>query len=288
MIVGRLNARAANLCRRISRLLGAPEISQRRIEKFLIKVTGDAVPLRSDKPPGSLAVVIPCYSHASYLPAALESIASQTRLPDEVIAVDDNSPDCTRSVVEEHFSRLRERGKIHCTLLTNESNRGQAYSLNSAIAATKSEMVMILNDDDYLMHDAVAVMFDLFETYVDVVMIGGTSIHFRGNEELVLHSRAGRTTIGEAKVSLNISPPSDVLNYRRYNDLNMTHSGCCFLKSAWERVGGYYPDKSKRLVPFSDRDFQLRVNALFPVAVSPTVPFSFWRSGSSVDQGRDT
>lgn len=288
MKVERLYDRAANLCRRISRVLGAPEISQRRIEKFLIKVADDVVPLRSDKPSGSLAVVIPCYNHASYLPAALESIASQMRLPDEVIAVDDNSLDHTRSVVEEHFSRLRERGNIHCTHLTNDRNRGQAYSLNRAIDTAKSEMIMILNDDDYLMHDAVAMMFDLFEIYGDVVMIGGTSLHFGRNEELLLHSRMGRTIIGEAKMSLDIRQPADVHGYRYYNDLNMTHSGCCFLKSAWEKVGGYYSDKRKRLVPFSDRDFQLRINALFPVAVSPTVPFSFWRSGSSVDQGRNS
>lgn len=286
--MGRLNDRAANLCRRISRLLGAPEISQRRIENFLLKVAGDAVSLRSDIPPGSLAVVIPCYSHASYLPAALESIASQTKRPDEVIAVDDYSLDCTRAVVEEHFSRLRELGNIHCTHLTNDRNRGQAYSLNRAIAAAKSEMVMILNDDDYLMHDAVATMLELFKAYVDVVMIGGTSIYFRDSGELELRPRTGRPILGEAKLSLDIRQPSDVLNYRRYNDLNMTHSGCCFLKSAWEKVGGYYSNKRKRLVPFSDRDFQLRVNALFTVAVSPTVPFSFWRSGSSVDQGRDS
>lgn len=34
--------------------------------------------------------------------------------------------------------------------------------------------------------------------------------------------------------------------------------------------------------------FQLRLNALFPVAISPDVPFSFWRRGSSVDQGRNS
>lgn len=288
MSARRFNDRAGNLCRRISRLLGSPEISQRRIRNFLDKATGNIEPVRHDSPPASLAVVIPCYGHASFLPAALESIVNQTRLPDEVIAVVDHSPDDSIDILEEQFSQLRERGHIRCTLLVNDRNKGQAFSLNCGIAAAGSELIMILNDDDYLMHDSVAMMLELFEQYADAVMIGGTSIHFSDNVELDLHPRTGRPIVDGAKVSLNISQPADVHGYRHYNDLNMTHSGCCFLKSAWERVGGYCPDKRKRLVPFSDRDFQLRVNALFPVAVSCDVPFSFWRSGSSVDQGRDS
>jgi hypothetical protein len=68
----------------------------------------------------------------------------------------------------------------------------------------------------------------------------------------------------------------------------MTHSGSCFLKSAWAVVGGYRPDKSERIVPYSDRDFQLRVNAVWPVAVAYETPFSFWRNDSSLDSGRDS
>jgi GT2 family glycosyltransferase len=232
-------------------------------------------------------VVIPCYGHALFLITALESIANQTHLPDEVIAVNDHSPDQTAAILSEQFSRLREQN-VRCSLLTNDRNRGQAFSLNRGIADAESELVMILNDDDYLMHDVAATVLEAFKLHPEIVMVGGTSIHFCNDGELALHSKNGRTASHAETVLLNISSPADAREYRQYNDLNMTHSGCCFLKSAWEKVGGYYPDKRQRLVPFSDRDFQLRVNALFPVAVSPVVPFSFWRSGSSVDQGRDS
>ncbi len=285
--MGRMNDRLHSLCRKVSRLSGVSEISQRRIRKFLDTVSV-IVPLRGEKLPASVAVVIPCYGHSSFLVSTLKSIASQSRLPDEVIAIDDGSPDQTSEVLEKELARLRERGNVSCTLLKNDWNRGQAFTLNRGIAIAASELIMILNDDDYLMHDAVATQLELFEQYTEAVMIGGTSIHFCGNEELELHPKTGRSIPGGEKVALSVSQPSDVLSFRHYNDLNMTHSGCCFLKSAWEKVGGYYSDKNKRLVPFSDRDFQLRVNALFPVAVSNDVPFSFWRSGSSVDQGRDS
>lgn len=279
---------AGSLLRRISRWCGAAEISQRRITRFLGTVGGETGPLRGGTAPRTVAVVIPCYGHASFLPAALTSLAKQSRLPDEIIAVDDHSPDATGTILEEGFERLRESGGVRCTLLTNERNRGQAYSLNRAIAAAESELVMILNDDDYLLHDAIALMLDLFQRCREVVLIGGTSIHFCGDDQLARLSGTARPLAGEAAVPLTVRRPNDVRAYRRYNDLNMTHSGSCFLKSAWQVVGGYCPDKRRRLVPFSDRDFQLRVNALYPVAVSTQVPFSLWRCDSSVDQGRDS
>jgi hypothetical protein len=65
----------------------------------------------------------------------------------------------------------------------------------------------------------------------------------------------------------------------------MTHSGSCFFKVAWEAVGGYQAVKAKRVVPFSDRDFQLRINAVWPVAVAYETPLTLWREGSSVDAG---
>ena len=270
------------------RLIKGQEVSSRKICAFLEQVQEREVPVRGQKEITSLAIVVPCYGHAAFLPTALASIASQTRLPDEVIAVDDHSPDMTGSILNEHFARFREQMGIRCTLLTNERNRGQAYSLNRGIAAAESELVMVLNDDDYLMHDAVAAMLGFFEQYGEIAMVGGASIHFCGDEELATLPKTGRSSAAGEKVPLSIRMPAEVGNYRQYNDLNMTHSGCCFLMSAWETVGGYFPDKRERIVPFSDRDFQLRINALFPVGLSTQVPFSFWRSGSSVDQGRDS
>jgi hypothetical protein len=76
-----------------------------------------------------------------------------------------------------------------------------------------------------------------------------------------------------------------VRRYRKYNDLNMAHSGSCFYKAAWEGVGGYLADKAERVVPFSDRDFQMRVNTVWPVAVAYETPFTLGRLGSSVDAG---
>jgi GT2 family glycosyltransferase len=172
-------------------------------------------------------------------------------------------------------------------LLANDRNTGQAASLNRGISTASSELIMILNDDDYLMHDAVESMLTLFGRYRELALIGAGSVHFAGSEELAAAPKLV-TDYGATEPPLHFHRPTDILGYRDYNDLNMTHSGSCFLKAAWEVVGGYQVDKKRRIVPFSDRDFQLRVAAIWPVAVADRTPFSFWRTDSSVDNRRNS
>jgi GT2 family glycosyltransferase len=206
---------------------------------------------------------------------------AQTRRPDEVILVDDHSPDETGGILRE-FVASREAADGRFVLLANDRNIGQAASLNRGISAASSDLIMILNDDDYLMHDAVETMLALFGRYREVALIGAHSIHFAGSEELAAAPKL-ISDLTASEPSLDFHRPEEVLGYRNYNDLNMTHTGSCFLKAAWEVVGGYAVDKRKRVVPFSDRDFQLRVASLWPVAVSNATPFSLWRRDSSVD-----
>jgi glycosyltransferase involved in cell wall biosynthesis len=237
--------------------------------------------------PGSLAVVVPCFGHAAYLPQMFESIVAQTTPPDEVIVIVDGSPDDSAAVMTGLLAGhpLPDGGRQ--SLFVNERNLGQAAALNRAISATSSDLVMILNDDDYLMHDAVESMLALFGRYRDVALIGAHSIHFEGVDGLAAAPKLS-TAYAEPGLPLVVHRPEDVAGYTSPIDLNMTHSGSTFFKVAWAAVGGYEGDQRRRLVPFSDRDFQLRVNAVWPVGVAVETPFSFWRTDSSVDRDRNS
>jgi Glycosyltransferases involved in cell wall biogenesis len=217
----------------------------------------------------------------------LESIVAQTLQPDEVIFVNDGSPDTTREIVRAFIASQREPTGGEFVLLENDQNMGQAASLNRGISAASSELIMIANDDDYLMHDAVESMLALFGQNRGVALIGAHSIHFEGRGALAAAAKRC-VDYGPPGLPLVVHMPEDARRYRHYNDLNMTHSGSTFFRVAWEAVGGYRVAQKERVVPFSDRDFQLRVNAVWPVAVAYETPFSFWRRDSSVDAGRDS
>jgi glycosyltransferase involved in cell wall biosynthesis len=269
------------------RLARPPVISQAKLKRFRSEMDRGPRTSLPLEPPRSLAVVVPCFKHAPYLPQMFESLVAQTRPPDEAIFIDDGSPDDSSEVIRRLFATHPSPRGGHYSLLVNDRNLGQAVSLNRAISTASSDLIMILNDDDYLMHDAVESMLALFGRYRDVALIGAHSVHFEGNEMLAGAQKVS-TAYAEPGLPLVVHRPEDVLGYRNYNDLNMTHSGSTFLKVAWEAVGGYQVDKKRRVVPFSDRDFQLRVSAAWPVAVACETPYSFWRTDSSVDRDLDS
>jgi glycosyltransferase involved in cell wall biosynthesis len=269
---------------RIRYRLQRRSISRERLDRFLADIASRPLPELPSDPPRSIAIVVPCYRHSAYLPETLVSISSQTRAPDEVIFVDDCSPDDSGPMVRSFIAATPWLAAGRGRLLVNQSNLGQAASLNKAIAAASSDLIMILNDDDYLMHDAVERMLGFFAQLPRVALVGCRHIGFgRGDD---LPSADKRSTSYAPNDAPAVHTPDDVARLRYAHELDMTHSGQTFLKAAWQSVGGYFSDKKARVVPFSDRDFQIRMAAVWPVAVAENTPLAFWRRDSSVDAGR--
>jgi len=274
--------RPSSLKARAGRLVGPSRISRRRFEQFLADVDSRPPVSLPPEPPGTLAVVVPAYAHEAYLPAMLESIVAQTRLPDEVVLVDDCSLDGSRAILQAFVASDPLPGGA-CRLIVNESNVGQSASLNRGIAAATSDLVMILNDDDYLMHDAVATMLTWFRLHPEAALIGANHVRLAGPEALTAAPKLS-TDYARPDQPLEVRSPQEARRYRDSEDLRMTHSGMCFRKVAWDAVGGYRPDPRDRILVYSERDFQIRVNALFPVAIGLHTPLAFWRTDSSVDR----
>ena len=287
MLINHLYGGLCNIHRKIRKQLKSalkPEISQRKIRSFIKQTSNQVKPNHFYKGDQSIAIVIPCYGHAPYLREMFESIKQQTRQADEVIFVVDSSPDNSFEILQSLVHEFQAQTKSKLTLVQNDNNIGQAASLNKGIEIAESELIMILNDDDYLLHDCIEGSLKILEKNPQAALLGGHSLHFGGNS-LSNTPKLIQDICPIEDIEIDLRLPSQVSQYRGYNDINMTHSGSSFYKSAWKAIGGYYPDKSKRLVHFSDRDFQLRMNALFPVALSNITPLSCWRNDSSVDQG---
>lgn len=261
-----------------------PEVSQRKINAFIKSKGEHAAPKILNIPNPSVAIVIPCYGHAPFLTEMFESVRMQTIPPKQVILVVDQSPDNSLEILRDLISEYSSSMASELIILENEQNLGQAASLNKGIEYSDADLIMILNDDDYLMHDSVEVVLKILKRYPEAALLGGHSLHF-GGKELESTPKMIQSICPAERIEIDLRHPVQVKSYQKYNDINMTHSGSIFYKSAWRMIGGYYPDKAQRIVHFSDRDFQLRMNALLPVALSNITPLSCWRNDSSVDQG---
>ena len=270
---------------RLWKRLGIAEVSQRRLRRFAGDHQQEATRALVGTPSHfcSLAVVVPVYGHARFLETTLASVRNQSRWPDEVILVEDASPDNSFSALQEITTQWPRDLQNRVRLLHNSSNLGQSASINLGISTASSTHIMILNDDDYLFHDIVEVMYFLFGKHPDLHLIGSTAVHFQGAGSVPPEAPFILSDRHPGDLFLDIRPPSEARKYRNSTDLNMTHSGSTFSKAAWEVVGGYCPRRRRRWVRSSDRDFQLRVNSVFSVGVSTIVPFCYWRSDSSVD-----
>lgn len=266
-------------------LIKRRQISPRKIRNFLQQEHPEIVePTRHS----SIAVVVPCFGHAQHLKPMFDSITRQTRRPDQVIIIDDASPDETGKILRSFIEDYRHgtTNPISITLLENETNLGQAETLNRAIRLADTDLVTIVNDDDCLMDDTLELVTKLFGQHPELALIGGNNVNFSDTRELAKTDRSIKDRLKAEDMKLKIISPLDAQKFENYCDLNMTHTGSTFVRLRAQRVG-LYRAKKDRLIPYSDRDFQIRINLLYPVA-HVNVPVCFWRNNSSVDDVKNS
>src|ERR1700758_2585037 len=95
----------------------------------------------------TIAAIIPLYNGADYIDAAIKSVLEQERLADEIIIVDDGSTDNGPSIVE-----AMAAGNPRIRLLHKE-NGGQGSARNYGVAHCNSDLIALLDQDDYWYED---------------------------------------------------------------------------------------------------------------------------------------
>ncbi len=86
-----------------------------------------------------VSAIIPVFNRAETLIRALDSVAAQTRPPDEVIVVDDGSTDGVEEIIARHYPGVR---------VIRQANAGVSSARNRGIAAASGEWIALLDSDD--------------------------------------------------------------------------------------------------------------------------------------------
>lgn len=100
-----------------------------------------------------ISVAMCTYNGAEFLPAQLESIAAQTRPPDEIVVCDDASTDDTESVLK-RFSGL--------ALHSNKQNLGSVKNFEQAIGLCTGDIIALSDQDDVWRRDKLQLIEDAF------------------------------------------------------------------------------------------------------------------------------
>jgi len=104
----------------------------------------------------TVAAIIPTYNDAHRAARAVESVLQQTRLPDEIIVVDDGSAEDARP----RFAHFGPR--VRCL---RQTNGGLSAARNAGIEATRADFVAFLDADDLWMPDKTELQLRQFEEH---------------------------------------------------------------------------------------------------------------------------
>ena len=206
--------------------------------------------------PGLVSVVIATYNGASRIPAAIESVRSQTYPSWEVVVVIDGPTDNTAEVV-----RAFKDERISVVALT--VNQGPAAARNAGIAEARGEFIAFLDDDDAWLPDKLSSQVALLSAEADLGLVHG-----------------GVVDVMEDGRRLVRMPPRDAASFRA-NLLRdcIALSTVVVRRSALERTGGFEPS----LRAFEDWDLWVRILRVYPSAYVPdVVATTSQRAGSAM------
>jgi hypothetical protein len=211
----------------------------------------EALPLQVAQDPSHrrISVIVPAYQAAPYLDAALASLAGQMRPADEVVVVDDASTDTTSAIA------LRWASVLPIVLVRNPTNLGLGATRKVGIERAAGELIALLDADDVLLPDHLAVLLEQWERHGGLVVAEGY--------RWVPERRLG----GEPFTGRHVPPPE-----KQAERILTAHFGSycsLFSREDYERAGGFREHRKSEDWEFFVR--MIRTGTTMTVAPTPTL-----------------
>jgi glycosyltransferase involved in cell wall biosynthesis len=213
-------------------------------------------------------VIIPAYNAAKYLPAAIESVVTQTFEDWRILLIDDGSTDNTAEVVAPYVERLGPKLQY-----IYQPNAGLPAARNSAIHNSSSELLALLDADDVWLPNRLAESVKAFDGRPQVGLSYGLVLRVDANGD-VIDTFEGNSGHAEGRVATEI--------YTRR--IQLPCPTMTFRRSAVDEVGLF--DETMRAT--EDRDMWLRIALKYEVALVPKViaRYRIWQGSMSADLDR--
>lgn len=105
-----------------------------------------------------ISIAMATYNGQQYVRQQLQSILHQTKLPDELVVVDDCSSDHTVQLIQ-HFAAL---APFKVILIKNIKNLGHELTFGKALSACTGDLVFLCDQDDFWFPEKIQRMSEVF------------------------------------------------------------------------------------------------------------------------------
>lgn len=130
----------------------------------------------------TIAVVMPTFNSATTVERALASVVGQTRLPDEVIIVDNASSDNTIPLARAFASR---HNVLTWRIQVLPTNIGPGAARNYGWDLAKSDLLAFLDSDDSWHPEKLQVQSEVTHRFADAVLFGHGYVALRQGEPVL-------------------------------------------------------------------------------------------------------
>lgn len=122
----------------------------------------------------NISIVLPLYNKAPYIEETLQSIFEQTKLPFELIIVDDKSTDNSLQIAKYILSRnIYFTINVRVEIIELAENAGVSVARNVGFKKTTGDAVVFLDGDDLYKNDLLEVSDNLMMNHgIDFLVIG--------------------------------------------------------------------------------------------------------------------
>ncbi|SEB37743.1 Glycosyltransferase involved in cell wall bisynthesis [Tenacibaculum sp. MAR_2009_124] len=122
----------------------------------------------------NISIVLPLYNKAPFVKETLQSVFDQTKLPFELVIVDDKSTDGSLQIARDFlYSNNTFTRNVRVEIVELEENGGVSVARNVGFEKTTGDTVVFLDGDDLYANDLLEVSNDLMINYsMDFLIIG--------------------------------------------------------------------------------------------------------------------
>lgn len=194
---------------------------------------------RSNPTPPSVVVVIPFYNGSDTIERAAESVLKQTVPASEFIVVDDGSKKAEADKLDSIAARMGFR-------VLRKENGGQGSARNAGVAASKSDFICFLDQDDFYLKNHIEILLSEMPK---------NDPHFGWVYGELFEAEKDGSIVRTSIVSHHAEHPKTNIFDLIGHDMHVLPSASMISREAYEAVGGF----DAQFMGYEDDDLFLRI-----------------------------